>query len=57
MVILSVDEKGRSKFACLKIILEEEMQAIEVIPQAFGRASDSGAEVTFSWILQMKSND
>lgn len=57
MVILSVDDKGRSKFACLKIILEEEMEATEVIPPTFGRAGDSGAEVTFSRIMQMNSSD
>lgn len=48
MVVLAVDDKSRSKFAILKIILEEEMEATEVITQMFARASDSGAEVNLS---------
>ena len=45
-MILSVDDKGRSELAWLKIILEEEMEVTEMITQRCARASDSEAEVS-----------
>lgn len=48
VVILSVDDKGKLKWACIEIILEEEMEATGVITATFARASGSGAEVNLS---------